>query len=64
MTIEAHMSELERRHRALEREIANAQSHSSSNDLKIAELKRQKLHLKEEIERLRHQVTTSASPSG
>ena len=64
MTIEAHMSELERRHRALEREIDNAQSHSSSDDLKIAELKRQKLHLKEEIERLRHQVTKSASHSG
>ena len=54
MTNEAHLSALERRHRALEAEIDDQQSHSSSDDLKLAELKREKLHLKEEIKRLRH----------
>ncbi|MBM3529596.1 MAG: DUF465 domain-containing protein [Alphaproteobacteria bacterium] len=53
MTIHAHLSELERRHQALEQEIADAISHPSSDDLKIAELKRRKLLVKDEIERLR-----------
>jgi len=37
----------------LEREIADALAHSSTDDLTIAELKRQKLQLKDEMERLR-----------
>jgi hypothetical protein len=55
MTIKAHLAELERRHQALEEEIAQALAHSSTDDLKIAELKRQKLQLKDEIERLRRE---------
>ncbi len=54
MTIKAHLAELERQHKALELEIAEALAHSSTDDLKIAELKRRKLMLKDEIERLRH----------
>jgi hypothetical protein len=61
MTVETHLLELERRHRALEAQIADAQSHSSSDDLEIAELKRQKLHLKEDIERLRRQAAGNVS---
>jgi hypothetical protein len=53
MTIQAHLSELERRHQALEEEIADAMNHPSSDGLKIAELKRRKLLVKDEIERLR-----------
>jgi len=56
MTIKAHLAELERQHKALELEIAEALAHSSSDDLKIAELKRRKLVLKDEIERLRHDL--------
>jgi hypothetical protein len=56
MTIKAHLMELARRHRVLEREIADALAHSSTDDLKIVELKRQKLLLKDEIERLRHDL--------
>ena len=48
--------ELARRHRVLEREIADALAHSSTDDLKIVKLKRQKLLLKDEIERLRHDL--------
>jgi hypothetical protein len=55
MTVQAHLAELERRHQALDDEIAEASAHSSSDDLKIAELKRQKLHLKDEIERRQHE---------
>jgi len=54
MTTKADLGELERRHKALEHEIAEALAHSSTDDLKIAELKRQKLALKDEIERVRH----------
>ena len=54
MTIKADLAELERQHKALEHEIAEALAHSSTDDLKIAELKRRKLELKNEIERVRH----------
>jgi hypothetical protein len=54
MSIKANIAELERQHKALELEIAEALAHSSTDDLKIAELKRRKLILKDEIERVRH----------
>jgi len=54
MAIESHLAELERRHQALEQEISEALSHPSSDDLKIVELKRRKLHVKDEIARLKH----------
>lgn len=59
MSMQAHLAELERRHRALEDEIAEAMSHPSSDGLKIAELKRRKLQVKDEIERLRVNDSTS-----
>jgi len=58
MPIQAHLVELERQHQALEDKIAEALAHSSSDDLKIVEMKRQKLQLKDEIERLRHGGTS------
>jgi hypothetical protein len=54
MTVKAHLAELERQHKALELEIAEASSHSSTDDLTVMELKRRKLILKDEIERVRH----------
>jgi hypothetical protein len=54
MTIKTHLAELERQHKALENEIADASAHGSTDDLKIAELKRRKLILKDDIERVRH----------
>ena len=60
MSVQAHLSELEKRHRAIERELEDAVAHPSSDDLKVTELKRKKLVLKDEIERLRH---TFVSPS-
>jgi hypothetical protein len=52
MSIEAHLAELERRHRALEREIVKARAHPSIDHLQIVELKRRKLLVKDEIARL------------
>jgi hypothetical protein len=52
MSIETHLAELERRHRALDAEIAEARAHPSVDDLQIVELKRRKLLVKDEIARL------------
>jgi hypothetical protein len=57
MTIKAHLAGLERQHKALEQEIAEASAHSSTDDLDITEFKRRKLILKDEIERVRHDRT-------
>ena len=56
MAIESHLAELERRHRALEREISEALTHPATDDLELAELKRRKLHVKDEIARLRQEA--------
>ena len=53
MTIQAHLAELERKHRALDEELAEAIAHPSTDDFKIAELKRRKLLVKDEIQRIR-----------
>ena len=53
MTIKERLAELELQHKALEHEIAEALGQSSIDDLKIKELKRRKLMLKDEIHHLR-----------
>ncbi len=53
MAIESHLAELERRHQALESEISEALTHPSTDGLTIAELKRRKLLVKDEITRIR-----------
>jgi hypothetical protein len=44
---------LERQHAALEREIASELARPEANTLRVSELKRRKLQLKDEIQRLR-----------
>jgi hypothetical protein len=53
MSTQSHLAELEQKHQALEQEISEALAHPSTDDLKIAELKRRKLLVKDEIARLR-----------
>ena len=53
MSLQTHLSQLSAKHEALERELHDAMRSLASDDLRIAELKRKKLHLKDEIERLR-----------
>ena len=53
MSIQTHLAELERRHQALQQQIYKSQKHPSCDDLKITELKRRKLFVKDEIARLR-----------
>ena len=58
MTIQAHLVELERKHKLLENELHEALLHLSTDDLQIAELKRRKLMVKDQIERLKHSAET------
>jgi hypothetical protein len=53
MSIESHLTELERRHHSLELEIEAALNHPSIDTLELSELKRRKLLLKDEIARLK-----------
>ena len=53
MAVESHVAELERRHQALEKEIEDALNHPGTDNLELAEMKKRKLHLKDEISRLR-----------
>jgi hypothetical protein len=57
MAIESHLAELEKRHQALDQEISEALTHPSTDDLAVVELKRRKLYVKDEIARLRQEVS-------
>jgi hypothetical protein len=53
MSLQTHLHELEKKHQALEEAIREAVASPSSSDLDVAEMKRKKLQLKDEIERLK-----------
>jgi hypothetical protein len=55
MSLESHLVELERRHQAMENAIADEKTHPGTDGLKLIELKRKKLLLKDEIEKLRQE---------
>jgi len=59
MSMNTQLADLEMRHQALEAEINEAMAHPSTDDLKIAELKRRKLLLKDQIARLRQEDSVS-----
>ncbi|MFK0161971.1 YdcH family protein [Rhizobium sp. NPDC090279] len=56
MTVQAHLESLEKKHVALEEALHMAMSSPSSNDTEIADIKRRKLRVKDEIQRLRSSV--------
>ena len=58
MSMQNHLIELERRHKALEKEIESARLQPSTDPVKVAELKRKKLLLKDEITKLRAPAPT------
>ncbi len=60
MSLEVHLDELHERHRKLETEIEQELLSPASDDLVISELKKKKLLLKEEIERLSLELDTAA----
>ncbi len=59
MSLASHLDELERKHGDIERELDNALLHPSVDDLEIATLKRRKLAIKDEIEKLKGQSITT-----
>jgi hypothetical protein len=54
MSMQSHLAELEKKHQSLEAEITDCLAHPAVDDLRIVELKRRKLLVKDQIERLRH----------
>lgn len=57
MTSLSHLTALERRHQELELQISQEMQHPSYDDLKVRELKRKKLELKDKISNLQREVT-------
>ena len=56
MTTEGHIAALERRHRELERQIVDETAHLSHDDLMVGALKRKKLEIKDELQKLHAQA--------
>lgn len=52
MSLSSHLQELKRKHQTLSEAVEEAQRSPSVDGLQIAQLKKQKLRLKEEIERM------------
>ncbi|WP_208352372.1 YdcH family protein [Pseudaestuariivita rosea] len=52
MALKSHIEELRKKHQHLSTEVEQAQRSPGVDQLKIASLKKQKLYLKEQIERL------------
>ncbi|WP_296585006.1 DUF465 domain-containing protein [Xanthobacter sp.] len=52
MSIQSHLQELKRRHAAIEQELNREMSSPASDPLRVAELKRKKLVLKDQMSKL------------
>lgn len=53
MSLQMRLKELERKHKALDEAIQNAMARPSSTDADLAEMKRRKLQLKDDIAKVR-----------
>jgi hypothetical protein len=56
MTVQAHLESLQKKHVALEEELHALRTSPSISDTELAECKRRKLRIKDEIERLKSSV--------
>lgn len=52
MSVEARLETLTERHQALEAALSEARRHASQDEIKISELKRQKLAIKDQMVQL------------
>ncbi len=57
MSIQSHLQELKRRHAAIEQELSRELAHPAADPVRVAELKRKKLVLKDQMTKL-HGSTT------
>jgi hypothetical protein len=55
MSLFAHIEELTEKHHSLQRQIEEEMNHPLVDSLKVSELKRRKLRLKEKIEKLKQE---------
>ncbi len=53
MSVESHLTQLNRKHDALEQQLEDAMRHPAAADNEIAKIKREKLRLKDEIAQYR-----------
>jgi hypothetical protein len=61
MTATPHLDQIERKYQSLKDQISRARQHPSIDELELAELKRRKLQLKDELEKLRHDEIQASS---
>ncbi len=53
MALDAHVTELSEKHSALEKQLENEMARPSADDIEISKLKREKLRIKDELQRLK-----------
>jgi hypothetical protein len=63
MSLLAHIEELSEKHKSIHRQIESEMSRPLVDSLKVSELKRRKLRLKEKIEKLRSEQNVAMSGS-
>lgn len=56
MAVDAHLVELTDKHRALEQKIESEMARPLADTMKISELKKEKLRIKDEIARLKEET--------
>lgn len=56
MALQGHILELSEKHKKLEELIETEMAHPDWNELRVAALKKQKLRIKDELERLRGSI--------
>ena len=54
MSLQGHLSELTRRPQAIAQQLESERNHPAADKLKISELKRRKLLIKDELAKLKH----------
>ena len=57
MSLQSHLSELSAKHQALESQLDSALQHPSIDSVEIARIKRRKLQLKDEMQRIEGEIS-------
>ena len=60
MSLKSHLDELISKHQAMEKELREAVAHPATNDSQLAEIKRRKLKIKDEITRIERETKQAA----
>jgi hypothetical protein len=60
MSLKSHLNELIGKHRALESELTDAMAHPGSTDSLLADIKRRKLRVKDEITKVEKDLAQAA----